>query len=96
VIVGVIAMIAGIAVVIAIPFAIFAAIRVVNGVVKALDRGAQQDDRFESRLVRIEEAIDAMANQIERLRVREGGGRYLPAESDVPSAPSLPDDKPTL
>jgi hypothetical protein len=94
--IGFLGVIAALAAVIAIPVAIFAAVRVVGGIVKALDRGAVQDDRFEARLARIEEAIDAMASQIERLRVREGGGRYLPAESDIPSAPPVPDDKPTL
>jgi hypothetical protein len=99
--IGFLGVIAALAAVIAIPVAIFAAVRVVGGIVKALDRGAVQDDRFEARLARIEEAIDAMASQIERLRLREEGSaepstgaRYALPRGE-PVAPSG-DDRPTL
>jgi hypothetical protein len=82
-----------IALVVALPVAMIAALRAF-GMIGRNVGGAAIDDRnaIESRLTRIEDAIDAMAVQIERLRT-EGDARYV-SSGGVPRRLPSPDDEP--
>ena len=77
--------------------------RVVRGVLRAtgFDEGGGRmprgmDVETDARLARMEEAIQVMATEIERLRAaREQEGRYLSAGADEPrAAPPFEDDSP--
>lgn len=83
--------IAGIAIVVAIPVAIVAAIRVLNLSVNQPPRPSRQ---VEARLQRMEEAIDAMALEIERLRSAEATRYVTGGRREAPPVP--PDDPPTF
>ena len=90
-----IAMIAAIAMAIAIPVAIVVAVRVVAGIFSAGTGSAPPNHALESRMRRMEEAIDAMAVQIERLRRRDEE-RYVPGERAEPRQLPPPDEPPTF
>ena len=81
--------VAGIAIVVAIPVAIVAAIRVLNLSVPAPPRTRHLDERLQ----RMEEAIDAMAQEIEYLR-RAESGRQIGGVRPEPMRES--DDPPTF
>lgn len=74
--------------------------RVVAGVLNAMgiergDRGVPRglDVETDARLARMEEAIQVMATEIERLRAaREEEGRYLSAGADEPRPAMPPED----
>ena len=86
--------VAGIAALVAIPIAIYTAVRAINHVLHPGGGVAPLNAALEARLRRVEDAIDAMAQQIEQLRTSD---RYVPVERAGPR-PLLPpsDDPPTL
>lgn len=88
-------MIVGIVVLVTVPVAVFAAIRAVGSALPRPDGTGPANQVLEARLRRMEEAIDAMAVEIERLRTREAG-RYVSGERAEPRQLPSPDDPPTF
>jgi hypothetical protein len=86
-------MIVGIVVAAVVPATIWFVFRTVGKIATAAARPTGLDASAEARLARIEEAIDAMAMQIERLR-RVQEGRYVSAGSDEPRTFPAGDDPP--
>lgn len=91
--IGFAAFIAVIVAVVAVPVALYSAISAVNHVFSrnsgVLPIG---NPELETRLQRMEEAIDAMSQQVERLRA-SSESRYVPADADRPLQ-LPPDDSP--
>ena len=87
------ALVVAIAVVVAIPIAIYSALKALNRMGSAIPDPSAVPLDVDERLRRMEEAIDAMARQIERLRVPD---RYVSGE--VMERKQLPpsDDPPTF
>ncbi|MGQ0646899.1 MAG: hypothetical protein ACT4P7_04975 [Gemmatimonadaceae bacterium] len=92
---GLIAMVFGVAMMIAVPIAIYAAIRAVNRAFSSDSALPPPNLAIEARLRRMEEAIDAMAVQIERMRTGEEP-RYVSGEDAEPRQLPPPDEPPTF
>jgi hypothetical protein len=91
--ISLLAVIVGLAVLVAVPVAVVAAIRAAAGVTRALAPEDPERGTIDARLSRIEDAIDAMAVQIERLRTDGGDARYV-ATRGTPPRLAQPDDEP--
>ena len=74
---GLLAMVIGIAVIIAVPVAIYSAVKVLSRIGSTIPVQPSLSLDADARLRRMEEAIDAMALEIERLRTSD---RYVSAE----------------
>lgn len=80
---------------VALPAALTRAARVMRNGADPLVRDAPASDpALLERLARIEDAIDAMATQIERLRTAQER-RYLPGDLDPPRPPGSSRDDPS-
>ena len=89
-------MIVGVVVAMALPVTIWLVFRTMGKLVSGAARppaAEATEAAAEARLARMEEAIDAMAAQIERLR-RAQEGRYVSAGSDEPQATFPTGDEP--
>jgi hypothetical protein len=69
--------------VVTIPVALYTAVRAVNSLMAGTSRGLESDPALEARLERMEQAIDAMALQVERLRA-SSDARYVAEGVEVP------------
>ena len=89
---GLVAFIVVIAVMIAVPTAIYSVVRAL-GLARRSPFPPALSTEVETRLRRMEEAIDAMAQEIERLRVPD---RYVPGESSERKQLPPPNEPPTF
>lgn len=90
---GLLAMVVAIAVIVAVPLAIYSAVKALNHIGSAIPVQPPLPIEVDARLRRMEEAIDAMAQQIERLRVPD---RYVSGERVELKQLPTPDDPPTF
>lgn len=88
---GFIAMVMAVVAMMVVPAGIYAAIKIVNRLFSSQAQETPMPMAIDTRLRRMEEAIDAMSQQIERMRT---GDRYVsgPAD-DMPLLPPSDDPK---